>query len=363
MDDGTAPARVESVAVPGGVRPVRVPGALRRAPTIYDVAKLARVSHQTVSRLLKGYEGIRPETRERVERALEELDYRPNLTARSLATSRSHRIGALTHEIEQVGPAKILQGASRGARDAGYLLDIVSFDPGNDADIQRALRIADSRDLAGIIAFGSTDRVLDAFSTAGFSVPWFIAGEDDDSVGEHELTRNGQGVAMLIDHLADLGHTRLLQIAGPGAWISARNRLFAFESATRARGLTEVGRAHGDWSPASGYRAALELPLDRGATALVVANDQMALGAMRALAERGLSVPADMSVVGFDDIPEAPYFPAPLTTVGLDFDLQGRIAFGQILTLIDGSTASGQRVDPRFAAELVVRSSTAAPRL
>ncbi|BDZ51856.1 LacI family transcriptional regulator [Frondihabitans sucicola] len=360
MDDGTSPATTEPEPS-AGTQPRFSASPLRRAATIYDVAKVARVSHQTVSRFLKGYQGIRPETRDRVERALRELDYRPNLTARSLATSRSHRIGALTHEIEQVGPGKILQGASRGAREAGYLLDIVSFDPLNESDIQRALRIADSSDLAGIIAFASTDGVIEAFSGAGFSVPWFIAGEDDDSIGEHEVTRNGQGVRMLVDHLADLGHVRLLQIAGPEAWISARNRRLAFDVATVARGLREVATRFGDWSPESGYRAALDLPLDQGATALVVANDQMALGAMRALTERGLSIPRDMSVVGFDDIPEAPYFQPPLTTVSLDFDLQGRLSFLQILELIEGPTAQASKLPYQFSPQLVVRASTAPP--
>lgn len=357
MTDATSPVP-DADAPQGSSRQRFSAPTLRRAPTIYDVAKLAHVSHQTVSRYLKGYEGIRPETRERVEKALFALDYRPNLTARSLATSKSHRIGALTHEIEQVGPSKILQGASRGAREAGYLLDIVSFDPHDENDIQRALQIADSSDLAGIIAFASTDSVVDAFAGAGFLVPWFIAGEDDDSRGDHEVTRNGQGVGLLIDHLADLGHVRLLQIAGPSAWISARNRRHAFDVATAKRGLVEVATAFGDWSPESGYRAALTLPLDQGATALVVANDQMALGAIRALTERGLSIPDDMSVVGFDDIPEAPFFQPPLTTVGLEFDLQGRLAFRQILDLIEGPGPASSRMPHGFRPQLMVRGST-----
>lgn len=361
MADGTSPATAENASNGAGAetRSRFSAPAARRAPTIYDVAKVAGVSHQTVSRYLKGFQGIRPETRERVESALAALDYRPNLTARSLATSRSHRIGALSHEIEQVGPSKILQGASRGAREAGYLLDIVSFDPHDEDDIRRALRMADSSDLAGIIAFASTDRVVEAFTASGFSVPWFIAGEDDDRVGGHEQTRNGQGVQMLVDHLADLGHRRILQIAGPEGWISARNRRFAFEVATRARGLIEVATVFGDWSPRSGYLAGLELPLDRRATALVAANDQMALGAIRALSERGVSVPGDISVVGFDDIPEAPFFQPPLTTVSLDFELQGRLAFRHILDLIENPERAATTPAQTFRAQLRVRESTA----
>jgi len=329
---------------------------LRRAATIYDVAKLADVSHQTVSRLLKGYQGIRPETRQRVEAALVDLQYRPNLVARSLATNRSHRIGALTHEIEQVGPSRILVGASRAAREAGYLLDIISFDPTNESDIQRALGMTDSGDLAGIIAFASTDVVTEAFSATRFTVPCYVEGEGEDSVEIDVETRNAAGVRLLVEHLAKLGHTRFLEIAGPREWMSARNRHFAYQHALKSYGLVGVATSLGDWSPASGYAAAMSLPLDSGATALVVANDQMALGAIRALSERGLSVPEKMSVVGFDDIPEAPFFQPPLTTIRLDFDLQGRLAFAKLLEML-GETVPGLPTPP-VVGELIIRSST-----
>ena len=128
-------------------------GAPQKSPTIYDVARVAGVSHQTVSRHLRGLDGIRPATRDRVTRALETLDYRPNLTARNLATSRSHRVGALTHEIGQVGHSKILQGASAGAREAGYLLDIVSLDVEDPAAVQQALNLITQQDIAGLLVF------------------------------------------------------------------------------------------------------------------------------------------------------------------------------------------------------------------
>jgi len=359
MDDRTL-SPLEDALTRGGVAAGGSLRPLRRAATIYDVAKLANVSHQTVSRLLKGYQGIRPETRRRVEAALVELEYRPNLAARSLATNRSHRIGALTHEIEQVGPSRILGGASRAAREAGYLLDIVSFDPSNESDIQNALRTTDSGDLAGIIAFASTDAAMEAFLAARFTVPCFVEGEDEDSVYTDVETKNATGVRLLVEHLVGLGHTRFLEITGPREWISARNRHFAYQRALESHGLSSVATSHGDWSPASGYEAAMALPLDLEATALVVANDQMALGAIRALTKRGLSVPQDMSVVGFDDIPEAPFFQPPLTTVRLDFDLQGRLAFAKLLERL-GETTPGPPPPP-FVGELIIRSSTMAEK-
>jgi DNA-binding LacI/PurR family transcriptional regulator len=324
--------------------------ARSRAATIYDVASAAGVSHQTVSRLLRGYEGIRPETRERVERAIEELSYRPNLTARSLATRRSHRIGALTHELLQVGPSKIIEGASHGAREAGYLLDIVNLDPADPGAIDDAIRILGQNELAGIIGFAPTDAVVAAFERTGFAVPMKIDAEvDERGLGEPQ-TLNGRGELLLIEHLTGLGHRRFLHVGGPADWLSARNREAAYQRVLDRHGLTSVGTLFGDWSSESGYEAGRQIPLDGSVTAVVAGNDQMALGVMRALHERGASVPGDISVVGFDDIPEARYFHPALTTVGLDFHRQGRIAIARLIAEIDGLDAVvvPDPVDPRL---------------
>ncbi|MGC5172630.1 LacI family DNA-binding transcriptional regulator [Micromonospora sp. DT81.3] len=327
--------------------------------TIYDVARLAGVSHQTVSRHLRGFPGIRPETRERVARALQVLDYRPNMTARTLATSRSHRVGALTQEIGQVGPSKIVEGASAGAREAGYLLDIVTLDVEDPEAVQEALVLIMQQDIAGLLAFTSTDVMTRAFDDASIRVPTLIEAEDDDAIGGHPATRNFVGLRLVVDHLVSLGHRRFFHIAGPLGWVSARNRELSYERALAAHGITSLGTAHGDWSAESGFRAAERLPAHLGATALVVANDQMALGAMLALERRGLHVPGDVSVTGFDDIPEAGYYRPPLTTVRLDFDLQGRAAFRRLLRLIEGPSVQPA---PLATAEFILRESTGPAR-
>ena len=149
--------------------------SLSKPATIYDVAKLAGVSHQTVSRFIKGYQGIRPATREKVVSALDQLGYRPNLTARSLKSGRSHRIAALTHEINQIGPSRIVQGASMAARQAGYLLDIIALDMGDPAAIQEALDLAAQLDVAGVLALASTDEMAEAFQHTDFRVPVVFA--------------------------------------------------------------------------------------------------------------------------------------------------------------------------------------------
>ncbi len=331
-----------------------------KAATIYDVARLAGVSHQTVSRYLKGYEGIRPATRERVEQALKTLDYRMNMAARSLATRRSNRVAALVHDIVQVGPSKTAQGASSGASEAGYVLDFISLDFRDREAIDAALDLVNRQDLAGVIALSTTDDMSAAFAATDFRMPAYIVPEDeddDDLASDDPHTVHGHGMKVSVDHLVELGHRRFFYIAGPTGWSSARNREAAYHFALEHHGITSLGRAEGDWSPASGHRAAHDAAVHTDATALLVANDQMALGAMLALEEAGKRVPDDVSVVGFDDIPEAPFFRPPLTTVHQDFDLQGRIAFGRLLQLIDGP---GAYAEPPNIPELVVRRSTAA---
>lgn len=338
-------------------------GARDKAATIYDVAQAAGVSHQTVSRFLRGFEGIRPETRERVVQALADLGYRPNLTARSLKSGRSHRIGALTHEISLVGPSRIVEGASIAAREAGYVLDIVSLDTRNPLAIEESLALITQHDLAGVLALAVTDDMTRAFEATAFRVPAYVAAESDGALGGVVHDPRGVlsrvGMPMLVAHLAELGHRRFVHVAGPSMWSAARNRIRDYEAAVRAKGLVSVGMLHGDWSAASGYRAVnclTELP---DATAFVAANDQMALGVMLALKERGLRIPRDVSVVGIDDIAEAAYFDPPLTTLRNDFEGQGRAAVSQILARIEHTEAAPVLMpDPVL---IVRRSSGPAP--
>ncbi|WP_130177495.1 LacI family DNA-binding transcriptional regulator [Cryobacterium sp. SO1] len=332
-------------------------GTRGRAATIYDVAQAAGVSHQTVSRFLRGFEGIRPETRERVVQALADLGYRPNLTARSLKSGRSHRIGALTHEISLVGPSRIVEGASIAAREAGYVLDIVSLDSRNPRAIEDSLALITQHDLAGVLALAVTDEMTRAFAAAPFRVPAYVAAESEGVPDDPRGILSRVGIPMLVAHLAELGHRRFVHIAGPSMWSAARNRVCDYEAALEARGLRSVGILHGDWSAASGYRAISELARIPDATAFLAANDQMALGAMLALKERGLRIPTDVSVVGVDDIAEAAFFDPPLTTLRNDFEGQGRAAVFQLLARIENTEVAPMSVP---APELVIRRSAGA---
>ena len=329
-------------------------GRTAKAATIYDVAEAAGVSHQTVSRYLAGFSGIRPATKERVERALDALEYRPNLSARGLKLGRSHIIAALTHELDQVGPARVAEGAAAAAREAGYVLDLVTLDVHNPRAIEETLRVLSQQTLAGVLALSSTDEMNRVFAGADFSVPLHVHSEADDASGVRAT-----GVPAVIAHLAELGHRRIAHIAGAPNWAASRNRSRAVADAAAAHGLEVVAELRGDWSAASAHAALSALDELPPASAYVASNDQMALGAMLALKERGLRVPADVSVTGVDDIPEAAFFDPPLTTLRVDFAARGRQIVSAMLEKIGGPGASASAaVD---VPSLQVRRSTAPP--
>ncbi|WP_066517071.1 LacI family DNA-binding transcriptional regulator [Curtobacterium ammoniigenes] len=323
------------------------------------MARLAGVSHQTVSRVVKGQPHVSDEVRARVTAAIEYLNYRPNQSARSLATSRSNRIGAIAYELRASGPSAIVEAASARARDRGYVLDIVSLDPGSDAGIADAITLVTQSHLAGVLAFTPTQQVVEALNRAHFSVPISLESESDD--GSAHASHTGEdGVDLMIDHLAGLGHRRMFLIGGPDGWLAAEGRSRAYLRSLAERGLTSVGSVPGDWSAQSGYDGAARMPLDAGITAVVAANDQTALGAIAALTERGLRVPDDISVVGFDDIPESRFFQPALTTVRYDFASQGRLLTDRLIARIEGEQVpdAGALAPPAA----VIRASSAPAR-
>ncbi|MDP9794150.1 DNA-binding LacI/PurR family transcriptional regulator [Catenuloplanes nepalensis] len=329
--------------------------AARGGPTIYDVARHAGVSHQTVSRMLKG-ERVKPPTRVRVETAIAELGYKPNPTARALATNTSKRIGAFVYELHEMGPSQIVQGAADEARRAGYVLDTVALDPRDDAAITHAIELLGQQQLAGVLALAPTLRMAAALDATDFQIPIVVDTEPlyDGTPATESL--NVVGARLALDHLHGLGHRRIAHIAGPAEWISAFNRSAAYDRFVVEHGLPRITTVSDGWSPADGYQAALRLPPDSGVTALFVANDQMALGVLRALWERGVRVPDDISVVGFDDIAEAGYTIPPLSTVRLLFPAQGRHLVDRLLEQIEGRTPSG--VDTDMGVSFVARASS-----
>jgi len=331
-----------------------------RPATIYDVAVAAGVSHQTVSRVLRGVGSIRPETRARVEAELERLRYRPNVGARELARARQRRIGVVGYETFESSTSKVLRGVNEVAEAAGYVLDIVNVDPTGDvAEISAELETLNGTDVAGVLATSPTRNIREALEHVSFRMPVFLDVNGDQVVAHDGEPARSIAAGLVMSHLEELGHERIAFIAGPDGWDSATNRESVYREWMTERGLTPQVVGRGDWSAASGYAAAQGIEPSTDLTAVFVANDRMALGVLRALTERGIRVPDDVSVAGIDDIPEAGYFIPPLTTVHIDFTEGGHVAARSLISLIESPDAP---LPSYPSSRLIQRESTAAVR-
>jgi DNA-binding LacI/PurR family transcriptional regulator len=323
-----------------------------------DVAARAGVSHQTVSRVINGHPSVAPHTRERVEQAIAELGYRPNIAARALVTGSTRTIGLVTVNISQYGPAQTMLGLERAARAAGYSLSVAILDEATAAAMREAVDRFVAQSVDAVVALSTYDDATEALSVLHSPVPLVTvqagAGEDRPAVGVDQVA----GARLATRHLLDLGHRTVHHIAGPADSQEARGRIDGWRSELRAAGAPVPEILRGDWTPSSGHAAgrllAARMRDGEDVTAIFVANDQMALGLLAALHEKGFSVPGDVSVVGFDDLPEAPYFMPPLTTVRQDFAELGRRGVQLVLSRLRGEDLHPDAVP----AELVVRAST-----
>lgn len=342
--------------------PIARPNRKGKRATLDDVALCAGVSYQTVSRVVNDHPSVAEATRERVLHAIKELDYRPNRAARSLATRRSNTIGIVGFDTRYYGPSQMLVNIESVLKREGYGLAFTSIDDGTVAAVERASSEISNQDLDGIVmiaplAGADVESISDLFGDTPFVMIDVTPGESVHSVAIDQA----HGVHLAVKHLLDLGHRHVCEISGPLRWNDARERHETFRSSLEAAGIEPGPSIESDWSAAGGFAAARRLLAKRApCTALVVGNDQMALGAIRALRDAGLRVPEDVSVVGFDDIPEAAYFDPPLTTVRQDFEALGQQCVEYLTTLIKApQTPRHQRMlYPTF----VARSSTAKPR-
>ncbi|MDT0321998.1 LacI family DNA-binding transcriptional regulator [Streptomyces millisiae] len=330
-----------------------------------EIAERAGVSQKTVSRVVNGEPHVSRELRERVEREIARLGYLPDASARALVTRRSRRIGILTTDTGFFGPASVLRDLERAARNAGYFVSVVHADDRDPQETARSVRHLVSQGVEALAVSAPVLGVLDQLTgvPAGVPVlrmefpegparPGVIRVGSDDASSAREATA----------HLLALGHRTVHHIAGPPSWSVTARRIGGWRAALRAAGAPEPAFAHGDWSAAAGCRIARELLADADVTALFVANDQMAIGAMYAVQRSGRRVPEDVSVVGFDDIPEAAYLSVPLTTVRQDFTAMAEQGMRRLVAAV---TADGRPPGPSDDALIpgtfVVRESTAPP--
>jgi LacI family transcriptional regulator len=322
------------------------------------VARQAGVSYQTVSRVVNEDPHVAELTRARVMQAIHQLNYQPNFAARSLVTRRSHILEVITFGSTHYGPAQMVAHVESAGRRRGYNLMLSNISEMTVEAIRAAIDNLSRRLVDGIILIAPVIGVsYDELVRLCSGIPFVMI---DTELGEHTpsvVIDQEYGSRLVTQHLIDLGHRQQCAISGPLTWFGARARHRSWQATLAAAGLTPGPNLESDWTAAGGYHAAHRL-IESGAgfSGLVVGNDQMALGAMRALHERGLRIPDDVSVVGFDDVPESMCYEPPLTTVRQDFETLGTMSVEYLVERIDDpECAVQQRV---IYPTLIVRQSS-----
>jgi DNA-binding LacI/PurR family transcriptional regulator len=324
-----------------------------------DVAKAAGVSHQTVSRVLNQHPNVRAETRDRVLKAIDQLGYRRNMVARALVTRHSRTLGVVSFDTTLYGPASTVYGIERAARDAGYFVSIVSLRTVDRAGVRDAMDYLTQQGVDGIVVLTPQRAAASALEDLPPGTP-VVAVESGPECQAVPVVRVDQveGARMATAHLLSLGHETVWHIRGPYDWLEAEGRVEGWRAALIESGRPVPEMLPGDWSPRSGYMAGKRLVgMGGDVSAVFVGNDQMAVGVLRALAEEGVRVPEQISVVGFDDIPESEFFSPPLTTVRQDFGAVGRHSIDVLLRRIE-EKGRAENEDVVVPPDLIVRSSS-----
>jgi DNA-binding LacI/PurR family transcriptional regulator len=314
---------------------------------VRDVAQLAGVSTQTVSRVLNNATSVRDETRVRVLDAMAQLEYRPNNAARALGTATTRTLGVVATDVTLYGPALALAALATAARDAGRWIATAYADATDEASVDAALSHVLGQGVDGIVLVAPHARTRDAALAHASGTPIVI-------MHGGPVDRQAEGASLVVEHLVSLGHERIGRLAGPADWLEELSRQSGYEAALSDHGLAPGPAWVGDWSAEAGHRLSAQVAdavrSASGPTAVVVANDQMALGLMAGLRAAGVDVPGQVSVVGFDDNPDAGYYSPALTTVRIDLAAEARRCVAHVF--------GHEAPDGGAAPTLVVRSST-----
>ena len=328
----------------------------KRMPSMADVAAVAGVSHQTVSRVINNKGSVKEATRQRVMAAMSDLGYRRNESARALASSQSRQIGVITPRFVEWGPATILLSLQLAANRADYFVSVATLSEFTSEAMREALDDLLSLGVAGIIAIAPVVPMARELEAQTIPVPT-LAVASAWIAGDSRLTRVGVdqrvGTRQALEHVKAEGCRSVAHIAGPSYDFDAMERDDAWREYTQELGLRLGPRAEGDWTAGSGYNAMIELLEEPLPDAIFVANDQMSLGALKALEEAGVEVPEDVLLFGFDDQDGGAYFSPSLTTVHQDFEKVGADSIEALTAMIAGQTPHVEAIPTR----LVVRQS------
>ena len=341
--------------------------AIRKKTTINEVAKAAGVSRQTVSRVLNNRPDVSHETRERIIKIIEQLDYHPSAIARSLITNKSYTLGVVTAGLNFAGPSRTLSGITREAEKLGYGLLLQELASYSGDNVSPFLQSFQSHHVDGIIwaapeVGDNRDWVEDRIGEIDIPILFLTMGKKENI--SIVTIDNYSGSKTATEYLLGLGKKNIGHITGPMTWWEARERKRGWEDALKTAGIQPDERmwARGNWSPGKGKQAISEL-LDKfpQVDAIFAANDQIALSILHTAWERGINVPDELAVVGFDGIHEAEFFCPPLSTVHQDQVEMGRIAVQTIIELVNPGTENGTETSSKqitIQPELIIRQST-----
>jgi DNA-binding LacI/PurR family transcriptional regulator len=329
-----------------------------RGAVMVDVARVAGVSQKTVSRVVNNAPYVRADVRERVHRAIEQLGYRPNGAAQALARERTRTIGVLALGTRLFGPSRRVFTLEHEARQIGYRLSLVSVPDLSARSVSEGIGVLLQAGVEGLVIEVPTHLIeLDPAQLTGLPIvtsAGLIEGVASQAVLDIDHERACRD---LTRYLLDLGHQTVWHVAGPRDWDAAQKRVTGWRSALRAADRRVPRVLYGDWSAASGYRHGRRLAQRTDVTAVFAANDQMAMGILRAMHEADREVPDDVSVVGFDDVPEAEFQMVPLTTVAVDADRAAQRILAELLRMIDGGDPPGEPITLPVTTLAIRRSS------
>ncbi len=327
-------------------------------PTMLDVAEIAGVSYQTVSRVINNQPYVSDDARQRVQNAIDALGYRPNKVATTLRSKLSKTIAIILYGSWFHGPVQVALNVEMAAKASGFDVILANVTETEEQVVQ-ALHHVKDWNVDGVVMIIPAQGVnVEEIRRVAAGIPvMYIESQPSPYVPSISLD-DVYGTQVVAEHLIGLGHSRFCEISGPLNWYSAQLRHQACIKTFEAHGIEPPLHIEGNWSTPGGYQATRRL-IEQGYqfSAVIAANDSMALGAYRALHQAGLRVPEDVSVVGFDDILEAAYFTPPLTTVSHDYIQLGASGFAYLMRLMDDPEMvfEPQLIRPK----LIVRESTA----
>lgn len=336
--------------------------------TIREVASVAGVSTQTVSRVINERPDVSPETRRKVQEVIKALSYQPSALARSLISQRSYTLGVATAGLRHIGPSRTLSGITYAAEESGYSILLKELPNYGTEDVEPIFQAFLSHHVDGIIwavsEVGENRKWLNN-PPADIEVPIvFITMEPRDNLSVVTID-NYLGGRMAMSHLFEQGYRKIGHISGPLEWWEARQRMAAWKDALTEAGLDpdDSHCVEGNWSSASGALA-IEKLYDQypDMDSIFVANDQMALSVLQYFAEKKICIPKEIGIVGFDNIAESAFFSPALTTVQQDQHHVAKVAVAQVIKIIESGRQGLDSVDLKpiiIPPTLIVRQSSA----